>query len=280
MKAVDRPTSGVRGFFDKGGFWRLLVFVVVYMTIYLGSGWVLKTVLPDFGRGDLLDNLSNVFAQLTFALIVGAIVLSLFTKYMGWNAELYGRQPIYRSGWMWLGPIIGLVPIVLRVLGIDWGSHAVTVVVLVLVTGQFIGFVEELLCRGIAVKMLRTGGHGELVVATLSSLVFGLLHATNLLSGAALLPTLAQVFYTFGFGVLMYLTMRVTGFLVAAMVLHGLTDPMGILANGAVSDVATGTSLNTLLSIGGQLTIPVGLVGVILLFFVRGKAGQTTRDSA
>jgi hypothetical protein len=78
----------------------------------------------------------------------------------------------------------------------------------------------------------------------------------------------------------MYLTMRVTGFLVFAMVLHGLTDPMGILANGAVSDVATGTSLNTLLTIGGQLTIPVGLAGVILLCFVRGKAGQTTRDPA
>lgn len=275
----DRTTGGVRGFLDKGGFWRLLPVVVVYWLIYSAAGWVLKKAAPDLATGDLLGSVSAVFVQLTFALLVGALVLALFTRYMGWNAEIYGRQPIYRSWWMWLGPIVALAPIVLRVLGIDWTKNPVSVVALVLVSGLFVGFVEELLCRGIAVKMLRAAGHGEFLVAALSSLLFGLLHATNLLSGQSLLQTGIQVFYTIGFGVLMYLTMRVTGFIVAAIILHGFTDPMGFLASGGLSELASGTTLNTMLTVAGSLTLPVGLIGVILLAFVRGKVGRSARTS-
>lgn len=269
---------GLKGFLNKGGFWRLLMVVVVYMALYLGAGKLLSTVAPGFGKGSLLTDTSTVFAQLTFALIVGAIILTLFTTWMGWNSELYGRQRIYRSWWMWLGPIIALVPIVMRAAGIDWGGRALSVSALVLASGLFIGFVEELLCRGIAVKMLRAAGHGEFVVALLSSLTFGLLHATNLLSGQSLQSTGVQIFYTVGFGVLMYLTLRTTRFLVFAMILHGFTDPMGVLANGGISDNATATNLPALLNFAGLLTLPIGFAGVILLLFVRGKYGQLTKS--
>jgi membrane protease YdiL (CAAX protease family) len=268
--------QGLKGFLNKGGFWRLLPVVLVYMAIYLGASKV--PGLLGWGKGDLLTDVSTVFAQLTFALIVGAIVLALFTKWMGWNPELYGRQQIYRSWWMWLGPIVALVPIVLRAVGIDWGGRALTVSALVIVSGLFVGFVEELLCRGIAVKMLRSAGHGEFVVAALSSLTFALLHSANLLSGQSLQTTGVQIFYTFGFGVLMYLTLRSTRFLVVAMIVHGFTDPMGVLANGGISDSASATNLNDILTFAGLLTAPVGLAGLILLLFVRGKYGQTSKS--
>ena len=35
-----QPEGGLRGFLEKGGFWRLLVVVVVYLALYLGAGWV------------------------------------------------------------------------------------------------------------------------------------------------------------------------------------------------------------------------------------------------
>jgi membrane protease YdiL (CAAX protease family) len=274
-EAADQ--RGLKGFLNKGGFWRLVPVVIVYIAIYLLAGKVIVWLTGDWGRGDLLDSLSTVFVQLTFGLLVGAVVLALFTRWMGWNGELYGRQRIYRSWWMWLGPIIALIPIVMRAAGIDWGGRPLTISAFVLFSGLFVGFVEEMLCRGIAVKMLRDAGHGEFVVAALSSLTFALLHATNLLSGQALRTTLIQMFYTFGFGVLMYLTLRSTRFLVFAMLVHGLTDPMGALANGGIGDDATATSLNPLLNAAGLLTIPIGLAGLILLLFVRGKYGQTTK---
>ena len=60
-----------------------------------------------------------MFFQLTFALVVGAFVLVAFLVLMGWNREMFGRQPIYRSWWMWIAPLVVLAPVVLRVLGID-----------------------------------------------------------------------------------------------------------------------------------------------------------------
>jgi membrane protease YdiL (CAAX protease family) len=268
---------GLKGFFNKGGFWRLLIVVLVYLALYLAAGKVVASLTGDWGRGDLLSSLSAVFVQLTFALIVGALILAVFTSWMGWNAELYGRQRIYRSWWMWLGPMIALMPITFRALGYDWGSRPLSIVVLVMVSGLLVGFVEELLCRGVAVKMLRASGYGEFVVAALSSLVFSILHAANLLSGQSLQTTAVQMFYTFGFGVLMYLTLRSSRFLVVAMIIHGLTDPTGILANSGISDAATAKNLNTLLTIGGNFTLPIGFFGLLLLLCVRGTYGQTTK---
>lgn len=270
---------GLKGFLNKGGFWRLLPLVLVYLGLYLLAGRVLVWLTGDWGKGDLLSSTSTVFVQLTFALMVGALILSVFTTWMGWNAEIYGRQRIYRSWWMWLGPIIALMPITLRALGFDWTSLPLSVVVLVMVSGLFIGFVEELLCRGIAVKMLRDAGHGELVVAALSSFVFAILHSANLLSGQALVTTGIQIFYTFGFGILMYLTLRTTRYLVVAMIVHGLTDPTAVLANGGISDAANATHVSALVTAGGQFTIPIGIIGLILLLCIRGKYGQTDKHN-
>nr|BFE75741.1 hypothetical protein GCM10020092_090420 [Actinoplanes digitatis] len=114
---------------------------------------------------------------------------------------------------MWTGPVIVIIPVVLRIFGIDWGQYGFAVAASVLGTGMLIGFVEELTYRGIAVKMLRDGGHGEWVVAALSSLLFALTHSLNLLSGQSIKVVGPTVLYTFAFGVLMYLTLRSTGFL-------------------------------------------------------------------
>jgi len=144
-------------------------------------------------------------------------------------------------------------------------------VVAVLATGLLIGFVEELAYRGIGVTMVRRGGHGEWVVAAVTSLFFGLSHLANLLAGQSLATVGPTVIYTIAFGALMYLTMRSTGFLVGAMVLHGLTDPTGILATGALDEVKTGTAANSLLTAAGGFTFVVILGGYVLLIFVRGR---------
>ena len=49
-------------------------------------------------------------------------------------------------------PLIATVPVALRVLDINWGGPALSVVLLVLASGLMVGYVEELLFRGIAVR--------------------------------------------------------------------------------------------------------------------------------
>lgn len=265
--------TGLRGFMDKGGFWRYLAFLVAYLVIYLGSSLAGK-LFPDQAEADLLSSVGSVFVQVTLPLVVGAVVLFGMSYYLGWNRALFGRQPIYKSWWMWLGPAVALVPVLLRVAGIDWGGPSFSVVVTVLLSGLLVGVVEELMYRGFAVKMIRAGGHGELAVAALSSGAFALSHSANLIGGQAVTTVAFTVFYTFGFGVLMYLTLRVTGFLVWAMLVHGLTDPTTILASGGIDKVATGATTNDLLHAAGLFTFPLVFFGIILLLFVRGRAGD------
>jgi hypothetical protein len=274
---AEAPASGgLRGFFNKGGFWRFLPVMFVYFLIYVPVGGVVARIADrSFSEDALLSSVGTVFVQLTAGLIVGSIVLIAFTTFMGWNAEIFGRQSIYRSGWMWLAPVIILVPIVLRVLGIDWGGIGLEVSAMMMATGLLIGFSEELLYRGVAVKMLRTGGHREFSVAAISSLLFGLSHTINLISGAQLTTVLATVPYTIAFGVLMYLSMRAVGFIVAAMILHGLTDPTTFLATGGLPDDVDTSAVSGLSQIAGQFgTLLVVLAGFILVFFVRGKVGE------
>ncbi|MEU4414486.1 CPBP family intramembrane glutamic endopeptidase [Nocardia salmonicida] len=268
---VSQEQRGLRGFMNRGGFWRFLAFVVVYLAIYLAAGFVIGRVGGHYVDDDLLSSLGSVFVQVTAALIVGAIVLAAFSAYLGWNRELYGRQPIYRSKWMWIAPVIVGIPIVLRVLGIDWGRHQADIVALMLVTGLLVGFVEELTYRGFGVKMLREAGHGERAVAALTSLAFALSHSTNLLGGQSIKVVGPTILYTFSFGVLMYLTMRVTGFLLGAMVMHGLTDPTTMLATGGVDEVATDASSGGFLQAAGLFTMIVIISGYLLVLFVRGR---------
>ena len=276
MAATDvDDAAGLRGFLNRGGFWRLLLLVVVYLAIYLGAGWISGHIGGHFVDDDVLSSPGSVFFQFTLALIVGAIVLTVLTAYLGWNRDLFGRQPIYRSWWMWIAPLVVLAPIMLRVFGIDWGRDAVDVVALVLATGLLIGYVEELLTRGIGVKMLRAGGHGEWVVAALSSLVFALLHSINLLSGQEVTTVAFTIVYAFAFGVLMYLSQRVIGFLVGAMILHGLTDPTTILAVGGVDELKTSGHGSGLLDAAGLVTFPLIALGFILLIFIRGRVSPS-----
>jgi uncharacterized protein len=271
-------TTGLRGFMNQGGFWRYLLFLVAYLAIYLCSGLALGKLAPDLAEADLLSSVGSVFVQVTFGLVVGGVVLFAMAHYLGWTRELFGRQPIYRSRWMWLGPVVALVPVTLRVLGIDWGRNTLPVVAAVLLSGLLVGVVEELMYRGFAVRMVRSGGHGERAVAALAALAFALSHSVNLLSGQALATVAFTVFYTFGFGVLMYLTLRVTGFLVWVMLVHGLTDPTTILASGGIDKVASGGSSSGLLTAAGLVTIPLALVGIVSLLFVRGRVGETESE--
>jgi len=270
----------VRSFFDRGGFWRLVPLVVVYLAIYLGAGLLASKVFARQSEEELLTTVGSVFVDVTFALIVGAVVLGVFLRAMGWTHEVFGPQPIGGPRWMWMGPILVTIPIVLRVIGPDYGKYGIAVIVLTIATGLLVGLVEEVLTRGIAVKMLRDAGHSERVVALVSSLVFAALHSVNLLSGQAVSTVGVTMAYTFGFGVCMYLTMRVTRSIIPAIVLHGLTDPFVLLSTGGIDEVGRNGTQNTLLTVAGSFSFIIIVAGLVLVWFVRGRVVERTDVTA
>ena len=256
-------TNGWRRFWERGGWWRALLLVVAYYALYqLGS----FAFLPLVTSTD--DPAALIWFGTALPIALGGVLLVLFAWSVGWLRELFGSQPIRGRGWMWIAVAVVLLFNVLRFATIDYGATGAGVVVAWVVAGLFIGFAEEVLTRGFVVNLMRKGGYREIVVALVSALLFALLHSGNLLSGQSPLATGFQLVYTFAFGILMYLSLRVTGNLIWPILLHATTDPSIFLQSAYPADGA-------LTAIAAQGNIAVVIAGIVLLFFIRGKVEPT-----
>ncbi|NUJ88617.1 CPBP family intramembrane metalloprotease [Plantibacter sp. MCCC 1A11337] len=271
-------TSGWHDFWAKGGIGRTFLLAIIYLALYLGAGWVVGQLFTSQIGEDLFATPQSVFFGLMLPLIVGSLILAGFVLSVGWFRELFAKQPIRGRWWMWAAPIVILAAVVLRLLGIDYGSYEGSVVVVAMLSGVFIGFAEEILTRGLVVKMLRDAGSSEWIVMVVSSLIFALLHASNLLSGQPLVTVLVTVVYTFGFGVCMYLTLRVTGNLIWPILVHGLYDPTLFLSTGGIDHAGAAAGQSMFLAIAGPANLLIMLVAVIGLIFVRGHVQAHPAD--
>lgn len=105
----------------------------------------------------------------------------------------------------------------------------------------------------------------------LSSLIFALLHSVNAFVQAPL-TVLLTVVYTFGFGMMMYLVLRVTGHIIWPMLLHAATDPSTFLATGGIDAHSDSAGSASLLRTAGIFNIAFLLFGLIAIFLVKGRA--------
>lgn len=269
------PRSGWQRFWDRGGCWRAFLFAVLYIAVYLGLGQLvgLTGLGPDSGE-ELLDSSGTVFFGLLLPILVMSLLLVAFLSTMRWRREVFGPQPVAGRPWMWVAVVLVLVPVVLHLVATDWSSYDVTVILTVFALGLCIGFAEEVLTRGVAVTMLRRAGYGEKAVMVLSSLLFGFLHASNLVSGQNLLTVGTTVVFAFGFGTMMYLSMRVTGSIVPAILLHAATDPTTILATGGIDTHGTNAGSEALVAFAGTFNVVFIAMAVLAIFLVSGRVGK------
>lgn len=158
-----------------------------------------------------------------------------------------------------------------RLIGTDYAAFPAGVVLLSFITGLFIGIAEELVTRGAGVALLRKAGHKELVVAVLSSTLFAMMHLLNAVTTGFSIAIALLLVYTFCFGICMYLVMRVTGSIVWAIVMHGLTDPTLFLATGGIDTAVEGAAQNIWLTIAATGNWAVILFGIVALFLIRGR---------
>lgn len=269
----QRPLAGWRAFWNSGGWWKALIAVAGYLVIYQFAPFAFLPVIRELSDPNVFATPGSVFAAIGLPVLLGSIVLLAFAWTLGWLPRpLFARQPVGRRWWMWIAPVVVALPIALRLYGIDYGAYGAAVIAASFASGLLIGFSEELLFRGIVVTLLRRGGHREWTVAAVSSLLFAAMHSVNILAGQPPLTVLATVGYTFAFGVIMYAVMRVTGNIVWAMLLHGLTDPSTFLATGGVDAHGAGGGSGLAIELAGPATILLVLAAVGLLAGIRGRA--------
>ena len=85
-----------------------------------------------------------------------------------------------------------------------------------------------------------------------------------------LIATVLQMFYTFFFGFCMYLALRVTGTIIAPILLHSSTDP-SIFMQGTYP--AEG-SLSSIAQLGNIILIVFGVVLVVVFIISETRAGH------
>lgn len=262
-----------KDFWDRGGWWKALGFVAVYLAIYSLAPFLFLPLTKHAVNADnVFATPSSVLAALALPLVIGSAVLIGFALSVRWLPRpLLGRQPVPARPWMWAAVVLVLIPVLLRLFGTDYSRYSGGVIAATFLSGALVGFSEELLTRGVVVTLLRRRGYQEWSVAALSSLLFALAHSLNVFTGQALGAVGFTLLYTFCFGVLMYLVMRVTGSIVWAMLLHALTDPTTMLATGGV-DTSTASTHSTLLSLATPATVLLMVGAVVLLALIRGHA--------
>lgn len=263
-------------FWNRGTWWKALLIVAVYWGVYeligLGIG---ALVGGSIDLGSPLSDPLSAFLGLALPILLSGILLFLFARSLGWVKEIFGPQPVRGKAWMWVAVLLVVVPIFLRLMATNWSAYSIGLVLVMAFFGLCVGFTEELATRGIVVNMLRNGGYGERLVFVLSSLYFALLHSGNLLTGMAPLVVAVTVVYTFGFGAMMYLSMRATGRITWAILLHAATDPTTFLATGGIDATSATAGAEELISLAGLFNWAYILLALLAIFLVKGRANRT-----
>jgi membrane protease YdiL (CAAX protease family) len=248
---------------------RPLIGIVIWAAYVI---YAVVSVLP-FGVDidELADTPSNVIKGIVIPLGLGAAALLAGVYFLGWWHPVFHEERRSPRWTLLIAALLGLA-VVVALVRTDWAGPEGSLILWLAVGTLFIAVAEETLCRGILVTALR-GGVGEVGVWFWSSLLFGLLHAANIVLGHEVGPTLAQVGTSFLYGSMMYGVRRSTGTLLEPIVIHWLWDFAGY-----VGDKGDGGTLMIVQGALPMLALVVFAVAAIKGSIFRSEAaeGSTT----
>jgi uncharacterized protein len=200
------------------GLWAFFAIVLVYLVVIQGGG---RLIGQGIDSDENLETLGNLLRTTLIPIAISSMLAIGVATWLGWWPQIAREtKPVQR--WTRIIPFALLAA---AVLGASWSSFLdqtagliVAVVVLVLI----VGFTEELMFRGIGLKVFRDMQLSEGKVALYSSLVFGAVHLSNALAtGAGAIGQAIAVSFS---GYLFYLTRRTFGSIWPAMLVHASQD--------------------------------------------------------
>ena len=204
---------------------------------------VLITELGGVPYPEIGKSAEATFKGAVLPIGVGALLLVITATALGWwRPALFERRRSPRR-WPIVAPVIMVIVALVNLVSTDWSQFDAAFLLSLVGLGVFVGFSEEMMSRGLVLTAFRSRLR-EGWAWLLSSLLFGLMHLLNVALGAPFSGTIAQVAIAFGSGTAFYILRRVTGSLIAAMVLHGLWD----VSVFAVGFAPKGTAFATLLA--------------------------------
>ncbi|KAA9148951.1 CPBP family intramembrane metalloprotease [Amycolatopsis acidicola] len=198
--------------------WAYLLVVAGYVLIAQGVGALLTRGL-DIAYASP-TNANELWRDMTVPIAAGLCYLALIVSVLRWWRPVW-VDDVPAARWITIIPVL---MIGVSVVSTDYGALAdrgLGFTLLLLASTLLVGFAEEGLFRGLGVAVFRGAG-GEGGVALWTSVIFGLAHASNLLSSGA--KALVQVLATAAAGYFFYLVRRRSGGLLLPAVVHALWD--------------------------------------------------------
>jgi len=266
----------IRKFADKRPILFSVTVVIVTAIVLL-----LATALFSSAFGIDMGNLENTeldlpaMSALSLSKVVFSAVVILILITLGMKSEIIpSRKGIGRG--LLLGWFLILLAIFLFLVQTDFGraasfdsSKSLLLIPLAVYT-LLIGVSEEFLCRGILYNVI-FNKYGNVHAAVLiSSVIFGIVHLTNLIGGASVGETLLQVLYASAFGVLIAAVYARCKNIWAVVLLHALFDFCGYAAVILAPAAAAEMDLVLADTIGVVMTVVVSVVSVCIgLFLIR-----------
>jgi membrane protease YdiL (CAAX protease family) len=262
------PSSEVEPTFAQG-----LILLVIYGVIVVG-GQLLSGVDYDA----ISANAGNAFKAIVVPVALGVLAVLAVGWRWGIRSIWHERSDLRLSSPRWLLSLVLFLFLLSIVLGIGlapWGDWSAGVVLLILAGTLMVGFGEEIIFRGFLLVGARQR-YSELGTLLLTCTLFGLIHGANFLNGQAAGMTIRQVLSAAFMGAAFYLIRRFTGYLVVAMLVHGLLDFSILVGAGPGDGGADVTS-----AISG-LPASIGLIVTIItviIVFRRSRAGEAAGTS-
>ncbi len=219
---------------------------------------------PSDDYGTLGQTVDSVVGALVLPEGIAVLVLCAYVTALGWwpIATVDRRRTTLR--WTLTAPALIAAVCLARLPLVEWDAQPVRYFVLLGVGVLFVGVFEELLTRGVLLVGLRRR-LPEFGVWIASCALFGLLHFLNVLAGAGVGVTVVQVVFAASFGSTLYLARRLTGNLLAPVLLHAAWDFGSIAVSATVptQDLAR--------------MVPAGFIGLFAFAVLALGAGRRRR---
>lgn len=204
-----------------------LTFSIVWIVLYCGLMSVADGVSDGIGITKIIS--------FPVALLMSVILL-LFIKKNGLS-EKYGlcRPKTTAKEMLYYIPL-SLLLLANVMFGVRL-NLSVGETVLYMLTMLCVGFLEEVVFRGMLFKAMSEDGLKSAV--TVSSVTFGIGHIINLFngSGAELLPNLLQVIYAVAAGFMFVMIFLKSGSLIPCIVIHGVFNAVSVFVDeGAITE--------------------------------------------
>ena len=197
------------------------------------------------GLARIVLHLPTGSVELAAEVVLALLAVVVVTRMRWWRHVGFRRLATLRDlrlFWIPLFPVLPALPAALATLGRADGTGGLGRLSFWLTLAVLVAFVEEVAFRGLILRALEPRGIWP--AAVISSVLFGLMHAVNLLFGAELTQTLLQMGSAAALGFSFAAVALRTGTIWPLVVIHALVDVVGfVTADGAAVTTVTGTDL-------------------------------------